>query len=276
MKSKSISLVLFALFSMGAIVCGVIAGYFADVPHSILIKNIGAWVVGALISFIILRFLKSPNQGLIIVTSIFLILTCFFSNGIDGVHRWLRIGVVNLNIAQLIMPVSIISLAYFTSRFHLYFIIASVYSVLLCLQPDMSQICAFTFATVAHVFASKFSMIQRLFAILVPLTGTIYTISYPDNLQPVPEVEGIISLATNVSPWLSAFGIISIIICAICPILMIKSNDQEQKAAVIGLVVYSLIVAIVPLFAAFPVPLMGIGVSSILGSWIAICIMMRF
>lgn len=73
----------------------------------------------------------------------------------------------------------------------------------------------------------------------------------PDPLQSVPEVEGIIGLALTVSPLLAMFCIASL-------------------AAAIALFTCFLVCALMPLLGAFPVPLVGMGMSPILGYWLGI------
>lgn len=97
-----------------AIVIGTIAMVSYGVPTSIWIQNSLIWIMGTVFGavFLIQSKEKQFNNGRssqIIMILVLLILPFFF-NGLEGVHRWLVIGPINLYIASIVLPLLIIQL----------------------------------------------------------------------------------------------------------------------------------------------------------------------
>jgi hypothetical protein len=82
-----------------------------------------------------------------------------------------------------------------------------------------------------------------------------------DTLAPVPEVEGIVGIATTMSPALGALAVLSLAGAVLAPLTVIRSPQAY------ALTTYLAICALAPEFGAFPVPLVGMGVGPIFGAW---------
>ena len=84
------------------------------VTSSIWIQNIIIWIVGTVLGFVIIIRNKKKNINIgnvsypIILVA--LLVLPFWFNGLDGVHRWLSLGPINLYIASIILPLLIIHL----------------------------------------------------------------------------------------------------------------------------------------------------------------------
>ena len=91
----------------------------------------------------------------------------------------------------------------------------------------------------------------------------------PDPLNPVPEVEGILQLAFAVSPALAGGGLISLLAFSASPAWMMWGNPKSRLTGE-ALSLYLFVAAVMSFMGAYPVPLVGVGVSSVLGSWLAI------
>lgn len=89
-----------------------------------------------------------------------------------------------------------------------------------------------------------------------------WTWTQRDPLSPVPYVEGIIGLARQSGPaWLVA----SIAALAVLPLPFFVGPSGSHSAVARALGVYLCICILAPLFGHFPVPLLGFGLSPIVG-----------
>ena len=97
-----------------AIVIGMLAMISYGVASSIWIQNILIWLVGTVLGFVFLIRNKEKrlNKGNLIYSIVIVVLLVlpFWFNDLDGVHRWLTIGPINLYIASMILPLLIIHL----------------------------------------------------------------------------------------------------------------------------------------------------------------------
>lgn len=118
-----------------AILIGTIAMASYGVPSSIWLQNIIIWIVGTVLSFIFLIKGRNKNSNHSIYTIIFVVLLVFpfFFNGLDGVHRWLTFGSINIYIASMILPVFIIYLWKLSLNNHKHYIIGLTFTTLLIL-----------------------------------------------------------------------------------------------------------------------------------------------
>jgi hypothetical protein len=160
----------------------------------------------------------------------------------SGVHRWIALG-VRFNAAELLLPSALVTL---DSQILLSFALL----VLLALQPDASQAIALAGAMIVTTIASKRFWLAASLAAVAALSFL-----RADTLAPVPEVEGIILLAT---PLQASIAMLALAGTALAP-LIVRSYS---------LTIYLALCALAPALGAFPVPLVGMGVSPILGAWL--------
>jgi len=150
---------------------------------------------------------------------------------------------VRFNAAELLLPSAVVTL---DSQILLSFALL----ILLALQPDASQAVAFAGALIVTAIASGRFWFAASLAVVAALSFV-----RPDTLAPVPEVEGIIALAT---PLQAAIAVLALAGTVVAPLLFRSYS----------LTIYLALCALAPLFGAFPVPLVGMGVSPILGAWL--------
>jgi len=94
-----------------------------------------------------------------------------------------------------------------------------------------------------------------------------------DELPPVSYVENIVRLLANMGIlWLS-LGVISLVIL---PLPFIFFSPEKYKLLSVSIGMYFIIILISTLFGNFPVPLMGYGVSPIIGFFISITWFVKF
>lgn len=262
------------LMTLPSIIIGVIAMYTNKVQIAIFGQNIFCLVIAGISSyFILLKKSKgknnaSANTTTIIVAVILLFLT-FISSGIEGVHRWVSVGPIKFYVAVIVLPIIIIDLWKLLQIREWWFsaAITIVISILLTLQPDASTLTAFAISMLMLLWNKINNNIFR-FCIVVLLSALIIiSWVFLDGLPPVLYVENIVRLVANMGIiWLS-LGVISLVIL---PLPFIFFSPKEYKLLSVSIGMYFIIILISTLFGNFPVPLMGYGVSPIIGYFIAI------
>jgi hypothetical protein len=88
-------------------------------------------------------------------------------------------------------------------------------------------------------------------------------------------VEGVVLLAARVSPVVACLGVACIAGSVAAPLLLARGSRPSVRDAALSLAAYSGLAALAPAAGAFPVPLMGIAVSPILGAWLGLGGLMR-
>jgi cell division protein FtsW (lipid II flippase) len=195
----------------------------------------------------------------------------FAMAGSMGVHRWIQVGPLNLHAGAIFLPLFIGALgsldAFGAKLRWAPLLLAISGATLLLLQPDAAQATAFAGAAITLVVAKKHRSIATWAAVLVIAALAAWTWMRVDPLSPVPYVEGIIGLARQSGPaWLIA----SIAALAVLPLPFFVSSLGRQSAVARALGVYLSICILAPLFGAFPVPLLGFGLSPIVGYFVAL------
>ena len=141
-------------------------------------------------------------------------------------------------------------------------------AMLLLLQPDAAQATAFAGAAFTLLIANKQQRAGAAWAAASVIAAlAAWTWTRVDPLPPVPYVEGIIGLARQNGPvWLVA----SIAALAVLPLPFFIGPSGSHSAFVRALGVYWCVCILAPLFGHFPVPLVGFGLSPIVGYFVAL------
>lgn len=144
---------------------------------------------------------------------------------------------------------------------HINLACAALIAFALALQPDASQAVAFAGGAIASVIASNHPRHIWYAGVL----GVLAALSFIclDPLAPVPEVEGIVGLAYAMSPAIAALAVLTLAGTCLAPLAGARSPSAW------GLAAYLCLAALAPVWGNFPVPLVGMGVSTILGTWLA-------
>ncbi|GFZ33276.1 hypothetical protein CSC2_38020 [Clostridium zeae] len=142
-----------------------------------------------------------------------------------------------------------------------------VIAILLAIQPDASQLTGFAIPMMIMLYSKINKKILRslMFGILSLLI--ILSWVHLDSLPPVAYVERIVSLLANMGLMWLILGVISLIILPV-PFILFPPKNFKIPSICVGL--YFIIILISTLFGNFPVPLMGYGISPIIGYFIPI------
>lgn len=208
------------------------------------------------------------SRAALLLTPIALIAT-LLSEGHSGINRWIQLGPLNWNVAFLMVPSA--SVAFATeARNGPWWTWLAVLAMgrTLGIQPDASQATAYGAAVVFAFVTAAPAGLARAAAILCVLLSAGFAWTRPDPSRPVPEVEGILSLAQAISPSLAVVGVTALAAVAASPLLMRNSARAGMRVEAGALSVYFAVCVWMPQLGTFPVPLVGMVMSPILGFWL--------
>jgi cell division protein FtsW (lipid II flippase) len=268
----------FTGFSLVATLVGCWVAASHGAPGPVWLLNLAGWSLGAALAATLSRGGLKIERWWPLIALAGLALT-FLSAGLSGVHRWINLGPVRVNAAELVLPSLIVTLAAGRDRRLLSFAVSLSAMAALALQPDASQATAFAGGSIVVMFLTHRLAPRWILAALLLAAIAVVSCFRPDSLDPVPEVEGIVRLAAAVSPAAAGLTILALAGAVLTPVFVARFHDGDQdgapvKAAACGLTTYLALSALAPAFGAFPVPLVGMGVSPILGVWLGFgCLM---
>ena len=257
----------YAALSLIGIACGALAMALTGSPAMRWIPNIAAWLIGGIAAIAIIRTRPGPRSwlGIALVGTLALAGTLLGPDQM-GVHRWIAIGPLFMNIAALALPAVIVALARLGPTHRASPILATLLVAILALQPDASQAIALALACLAWLLPARTPSGWATIASIGGLAGL--ALVQPDPLLPVPEVEQIISLVNKVHIALTAVA---------CTVLIwmpqIVRQFRPGDRAALALAIYMAAVIVAPMFGWFPVPIVGAGMSFPLGFWLGIALL---
>ncbi|MEA2787765.1 MAG: hypothetical protein QOG73_171, partial [Acetobacteraceae bacterium] len=112
----------------------------------------------------------------------------------------------------------------------------------------------------------------RIGVLVALIACSIVSIVRVDPLQPVRHVEGIFGVVTAKGP---AWALLASVTLLLLPVPYVLARARRRQILSLALAVYVAMVAIAPAWGTFPVPIMGYGVSPILGYFIALALCAR-
>jgi len=259
-----------------ALILGALIMRQHDVPSSRWGLNLVGGVLGAAISVVFLARSRPATMSKRAATisawaAAAVVAATFAIAGSMGVHRWITVGPLNLHAGAVCLPVLIVAfggLDAFGGKAQWAPLLLAVFvATLLLLQPDAAQATAFAGGAFTLLFANAQRARVAWAAALVIALLAAWTWRRPDPLPPVPYVEGIVGLARQSGPgWLLA----SIAALVLLPIPFFVSPSGSQSAVARALGVYLCICILAPFFGSFPVPLLGFGLSPIVGYFVGL------
>ena len=207
--------------------------------------------------------------------ALLLLISSLLHPGVEGVHRWVSFGPLQLHAAFVALPVLILVLGGIVRRDMLHsatWILPCALAVaagVLVLQPDASQASAFAVAVAVVLFQRTPANRTDWIAAGIVIGCAILALSRPDPLDPLPHVEGIVRLAASAG---AAWFISAVLALALLPIPFVAdaAKHRERGLESVALAAYFGIVCIASLLEPYPVPLLGYGLSPILGYFAAL------
>ncbi len=261
------------IIALPSVVIGAVAMYLNKISIGVWSQNIVALIISGFISYLFLkgkpRFSKRNSFGFIIPITIILLFLTFLDSGLDGVHRWVSIGPIKLNVASIMLPILIIELWRILKILNWWhsMIITLAVSILLALQPDASQTTGFVFPMIILLLSKANKSVIRYSIISLILFIPIISWIFIDSLPPIDYVEEIVLMVKTVGTVWFLIGIGSLALLPL-PFIIFPTKNYRLISMCLGL--YFIIILVSTLFGNFPVPLMGYGISPIIGYFIAI------
>ena len=251
-----------AALALGAAVCAM-----SGVPSSSWLRNLAAWPIGLLVAGGLARVAGEKVATGLLVLGVLILGATLTGVPQEGVRRWLDIGPLHINGAFVVLPLMVVALSWAAGRWWSWALAFAGQAVLVA-QPDASQATAFGAALIVVSVRAPASRPARIGLIL--LAGALSAVSWlrPDPLAPVPEVEEIVGMASAVSPILAGLAVLLITAVALTPAVTTRRTPVQQAGRALS--VYMLVTAATTAFGAFPMPLLGIGMSPILGFWLGV------
>lgn len=246
-----------------------------DVPSSRWGLNlIGGLVAAALCAVFLARSRTSMSETAARVSAwgaAGALAATFAAPGSMGVHRWIPMGPLTLHAAAICLPLLIAALgpldAFGAKPRWWPLLLTIAAAMLLFVQPDAAQATAFGAAAVTLLIASAQRARLAWAAALVIAALAGWTWTRHDPLAPVSYVEGIVGLARQSGPaWLVA----SIAALAVMPLPFFVGPSGSHSGVARALGLYGCVCILAPLAGYFPVPLLGFGLSPIVGYFVAL------
>lgn len=264
-------IVIFGVSSLAAVAAGCVAMAASGIAPASWLRTPVAWAVGAGLAALLARCAEPRNAstGIVVMGTGALIAT-LFAAGVEGVHRWLDLGPLHINIAAICLPAVIVSLAAIRAPRHTRLVVTIITATVLLLQPDASQLTAFAIAASTLAVRSTLGTGRKAFAVLVAVVFTIGVWMRPDPLEPVAEVEQVFALCAAVSPFLAFIAGLALAAATVAPLVLSSNRCHPARDGAIALSAYFLAVSIAPFFGWFPVPLVALGMSTPIGWWLGI------
>nr|WP_314543613.1 hypothetical protein [uncultured Massilia sp.] len=255
-------MVAFIVFSLLTVLLGAAAMTATDASTGLWLRNPLAWIVALALCAGLYRLRMPPAWTLGLLAAVLAL--SLFAPGQAGVHRWIGIGPVQLNVAALVTPFALV-LADRVVRQDgrsAYAIAIAAMAGILAWQPDMSQLGALVAALLVWARVQRDGRALR-WIVPIALALLLVCASRPDPLDAVTYVEGILDLAASVSPMLALACGLCLLLTCLSPLALARDVDRRPVAA--ALAAYFVVSGFAWLFGAFPVPLAGYGLSFILG-----------
>lgn len=256
-----------------SIAIGVLAMYQNHVPFAIWGQNIGCLILMSVISFLLITH-KSNIAGnrynqLLLPAAICALVLPFANQGMEGVHRWISIGAVKLNVAMIVLPMILLELYQVLKIRGLTYAGVSAFIILLVLffQPDASQLTGFAIPVMIMLSLNTRSKKIRFLITGVSVLFIVLSWIRLDHLPPVNYVERILVMVADMGWIWFVSGVISLAILP-APFLLLPPKNAVSVSRYIGC--YYIVILLSTLFGNFPVPLMGYGISPIVGYYLSL------
>ena len=248
-------------------ILGIIGMVSRNISIAIWIQNLLIIFLAAFVCFFVLKCNLKFNYKIIVFVSSFSLGLTFLGPNIDGVHRWLRLPFFTLNISTIVIPITIVAFYRLIEekQFAVSVIGIIVIAFLLCLQPDASQLSAFSIPMIVLLLRSDISKIIKGSFSAILLFLTLKSWNCLDTLQPVNYTEGILTMLHDLSHVLYIIGIAALFWI---PVYFLIFCKKKNKNICVGITMYYWLMILSTFIGNFPVPFMGYGISPILGFYI--------
>ncbi len=258
---------------LAAFLCPVIAGLvfmaFAGAPIAYLITNAAAAFC------VVITFWRVPHinlrSSLLAVTIIIpaLLAGTFAGPAVENVHRWIALGPLKLHVAMLVLPVFATQM--FRQNKRIIAAVAALVALIVALQPDRASASALFLASFFwFCFVRGWWPLATLFISGAALVSTMFT---ADTLPPVRFVEDVVGEAALFHSGIAAVLVVTILVAIAAPLYAVWRNHFGRVPPVTAWPACLTGYFLASLAGPYPVPLLGYGVSSILGFGLSLALL---
>ena len=269
---------LYLLAPVPSLALGLFIMQASDVPATIWGQNIAAWTAGTFLCLGIRRTrisaLRFPYIDIFMVLTVAALAATLLAPGLQGVHRWVKLGPIRLHAAAILLPLLIFALEAIrrTRGWWISSVLAGGVTVILFLQPDAAQATAFGLASAVLLLPRAGPGALRRIWILALLVLAGLAWLRRDPLGRVPYVEDIVVMAAALGAGWAVAAVLSLLLLP-APFVLAERGVSLDVGRALG--TYVTITLLAPLAGNFPVPVLGYGVSPILGYMMGMGIFLR-
>lgn len=261
-------LLLFGVVSLAAVALGAWICAANGVPTGSWVRNLVAWGLGALAAVGLCAGYRPAMLRLALWAAPVMSAASFLFADQQGVHRWIDLGPIHANAAMLVLPAAVVALVALQPGRWWPWGLALAAQAILVAQPDASQATALGGAVIVAAWTALRARRAQLVVAGIALALGVAAWLRPDPLESVPEVEGIVRLAFAWSPVAGVAAALLPIAVAAVPGYAPRGRLARHAGSALGILL--VLWAAMPLWGAFPVPFIGIGMSPIIGAWLGI------
>ena len=254
------------LAPLPAVLIGLRVMAVAHVPTGIWLQNVAAVGAGLLVLWAVrqTRWRRERPGTLmpwtVIAAAVVLMALTPLAPGVQGVHRWLPVGPIQLHAGALLAPALLVAVGEVGPKAAL--CVGVVTLAIFVAQPDRAQAASFAAGWLALTWPRRDTASKAARVVIALLA--VGSILRTDPLMPVPYVEGIVGLAAEQGIGLAVAGVLAL---AILPIAV---GLLPARRAAIAVATYLTCALIAPGFGPYPVPILGYGMSPILGYYLGV------
>ena len=253
----------YALVILPAVCLGVLAMLCAGVSPMLWGQQAAAWMIFALLAWPLRCAIKRVSASTLSIMLLLLLATSLLGEEVDGARRWLDLGIFNVNTAMLIVPSLLVTL--YSTKCPYPFLLAT--AVVLCIQPDLSQLMAFSVAMLPLLWYRRNERLWTAVCFVALTALAIRCLLVPVSVEPVEYCEGILAMLRELSPLLLFIGVIAL---AAIPVVFAYRFFRLGGLHLLSLAAYYAITLLFVLSGEYPVPFMGFGLSSIAGYFLSL------
>lgn len=252
----------YALLILPAITLGVFVMAYCGSSPVLWGQQIAAWLLFSLFSMPLCRAAKRIPSALWGILFLIALIATLFQTGLNGVKRWLDLGMLNVNAALLVLP-ALLSVLPRVKHPHPLMLAAAV---ILALQPDPSQLAALCAAALPLLWLRKDQRFWSLASVIILSILFACCLHVPAVLEPALYSEGILTVLGEKSWLLQVMGYASL---AAVPAYFAYRYVKHGYIHLLSLAVYYTASMLFTLSGEYPVPFMGFGLSPIVGYFLA-------
>ena len=261
-KKHRWSAVIDAMVIWPAALLGIVA--MINAGNSVMIW--GQQVAGVIVAVLLCCFRRHiRNVSSVIWASALMVVlaaTLLFPS-VGGAKRWVDLGPININAAMLVLPVMLV--LFDEMKFPWPFLIAA--SVILCMQPDLSQLAAFSLGALPVVYKHRKNRVVAVISVVLLLALGIRCVIVPTELEAVAYCEGILNMLGEMAVPMQWLGYLAL--------MMIPGYfawyffKRSASISIACLAIYYAVSIFFGFTGAYPVPFMGFGFSQFIGYGLA-------